>query len=217
MSIKVKLKRQHFPKDRIGGKGQRKVFLEEQIQFIKCFLYSREDLRSIRDLALFSFALDTMLRSVDLLKLRVSDLVDGDGNLREVIEITQQKTGKKTLVEISRRTAKSVARWIEESDKGIDDFIFTGFTRNKKRSLPLCRMQYGRIIKGWVKNILQLDPTEYNTHSLRRTKAALIYDRTNNIEVVRQLLGHSSLAATSAYLNIGKKDALKIAKQSLTI
>jgi integrase len=49
--------------------------------------------------------------------------------------------------------------------------------------------------------------------SLRRTRAAYIYEQTRNIEVVRQLLGHSSVGSTSAYLNIDKKRALDIGRR----
>ena len=217
MSIKVKLKKSSPKVEKNSNTGQRKVFSEEEIKLIKQYLYCRDSSKSIRDLALFSFALDTMLRSVDLLRLKVSDVVDTDGKLKEVIEIKQKKTKKITLVEISKLTMKSLARWIEEDEKGLEDFLWTGFTHNKKRSLPITRMAYGNIIKGWVNDILGIDSSDFNTHSLRRTKASMIYEKTNNIEVVRQLLGHSSVAATSAYLNISKKDALKVAKDVLAI
>ena len=122
-----------------------------------------------------------------------------------------------TLIEISKQTAKSLARWIEVSEKCYEDYIWTGFTHHIKKSLPLSRMSYGNIIKSLVNNILGIDASDYNTHSLRRTKASMIYEKTQNIEVVRQLLGHSSVAATSAYLNIGKKDALRVAREVLSI
>lgn len=217
MSIKVKLKNSSPKVEKNLNKGQKSVFSEEEIKLIKQYLYNRDSSKCIRDLALFSFALDTMLRSIDLLKLKVSDVVDANGNLKEIIEIKQQKTKKTTLVEITSNTMKYLAKWIEEDEKSLEDFLWTGFTHNKKRKLPISRMAYGNIIKGWVNDILGIDSSEYNTHSLRRTKAAMIYEKTNNIEVVRQLLGHSSVAATSAYLNISKKDALKVARDVLAI
>lgn len=217
MSVKVSIKRNSLKQENIGVRGQRKPLSEKQIRLIKEYLSCREDEKSIRDLALFSFALDTMLRSVDLLKLKVSDVVDGDGNLLEQIEIKQQKTGKITLVEISETTAQSVANWIETDEKYFEDYLWTGFTNTKKMKLPLSRVAYGNMIKSLIKNILGIDASDYNTHSLRRTKSSLVYERTQNIEVVRQLLGHSSVAATSAYLNIGKRDALKVAKEVLSI
>lgn len=60
--------------------------------------------------------------------------------------------------------------------------------------------------------MLRLLPLFGQAYSNRRTKASLVFQATNNAEVVRQLLGHSSIASTSAYLNVGKKEALEIAR-----
>lgn len=202
-----------------GNVGQRKPLTINQVKLIKEFLFQRETLIAKRDLALFSTAIDTMLRSVDLLKLKVSDLVDGDGNLKDLIEIKQKKTSKTVVVEISESTQEYLATWIEDSEKGINDYLWTGFNRNltPADNKPITRMTYGTILKGWVSEILGIDPSDYNTHSLRRTKASLVYEKTQNIEVVRQLLGQSSVAATSAYLNIGRKDALRVARQVISL
>jgi integrase len=65
---------------------------------------------------------------------------------------------------------------------------------------------------GWVEEI-GLDPTAYGTHSMRRTKASLIYKRTKNLRAVQILLGHSKLESTVRYLGIEVDDALEIAEQ----
>lgn len=203
-----------------GNVGQRKPFTINQVKLIKEFLSQRETLIAKRDLALFSTAIDTMLRSVDILKMRVSDVVDGDGNLKDLIEIKQKKTSKTVVVEISETTQDYLGDWIEASEKGMNEPLWTGFNRSGNvldPNKPITRMTYGTIIKGWVSEILGIDPSNYNTHSLRRTKASLVYEKTQNIEVVRQLLGQSSVAATSAYLNIGSKDALRVARQVIKL
>jgi integrase len=58
-----------------------------------------------------------------------------------------------------------------------------------------------------------LDPALYGTHSLRRTKVALIYRRTGNLRAVQLLLGHTKLESTVRYLGIEVDDALAIAEQ----
>ncbi len=215
MSRKVNLKKTENQVENVGTSGQRKALTVKQIKLIKSYLSSRETLLSKRDLALFSVAVDTMLRSVDLLKLKVSDFIDNDGLFREVIEIKQQKTKKIVVVEISTNTQESVAEWIESSEKSLSDYLFTGFTRNNHK--PLSRVHYAVMIKSWISDILGIDSSEYSTHSLRRTKASLVYSATQNVEVVRQLLGQSSITATSAYLNIGKKDALRLARETVSV
>jgi len=72
--------------------------------------------------------------------------------------------------------------------------------------------QYRVLVKKWV-GYARLDPAVYSSHSLRRTKAAYIYEQTRNVEAVRELLGQSTISATSAYLNVGKHRALEIAKR----
>ena len=58
------------------------------------------------------------------------------------------------------------------------------------------------------------NPAAYGTHTMRRTKAALIYRRTKNLRVVQLLLGHSKLQSTVRYLGIDVDDALEIAEQT---
>lgn len=72
--------------------------------------------------------------------------------------------------------------------------------------------QYSRIVKGWAACI-GLDPARYGTHSLRRTKATLIYKRTKNIRAI-QLLGHTKLESTVRYLGSEVDDALEISEQT---
>jgi len=88
--------------------------------------------------------------------------------------------------------------------------LFTG--RRGAPDQAISTTQYRKLVKKWV-SYARLDPAAYSSHSLRRTKAALIYEQTRNVEAVRELLGQSTVAATSAYLNVGKRRALEIAKK----
>ena len=62
--------------------------------------------------------------------------------------------------------------------------------------------------------LINLDANEYGTHSLRRTKATLIYRRTKNLRAVQLLLGHTKLESTVRYLGIDVDDALEISEQT---
>jgi integrase len=59
-----------------------------------------------------------------------------------------------------------------------------------------------------------LDPAAYGTHTMRRTKATLVYRRTKNLRAVQLLLGHSKLESTVRYLGIEVDDALEISEQT---
>ena len=79
--------------------------------------------------------------------------------------------------------------------------------------MHLSTRQYARMVESWVAGI-GLESTAYGTHSLRRTKAALIYRRTKNIRAVQLLLGHSKIESTVRYLGIEVDDALEMAEQT---
>ncbi|MBC8406370.1 MAG: tyrosine-type recombinase/integrase [Planctomycetes bacterium] len=161
-----------------------------------------------RDLALFETAIDSMLRSVDLLRLRVRDVMTDRYQVKERATIRQQKTGKPVLIALTPRSAAALAKWINETAKHFDDFIFTRLKGD--RAAPIKREHYAELVKRWAQHA-RLDPANFSTHSLRRTKAAIIYAETGNLEIVRQVLGQASLSATSAYLGIDAKEAADLA------
>ena len=72
--------------------------------------------------------------------------------------------------------------------------------------------QYARLLSEWIASI-GLDPHQFGTHSLRRTKATLIYRRTGNLRAVQLLLGHAKIESTVRYVGIEVEDALSIAEQ----
>ena len=72
--------------------------------------------------------------------------------------------------------------------------------------------QYARLVADWIASI-GLDPHVFGTHSLRRTKATLIYRRTGNLRAVQLLLGHRKIESTVRYLGIEVDDAIAIAEQ----
>jgi site-specific recombinase XerD len=71
--------------------------------------------------------------------------------------------------------------------------------------------QYARIVKKWITSI-GLDPSVYATHSMRRSKATLIYKKTKNLRAVQLLLGHTNMSSTVRYLGVEVEDALEIAE-----
>ena len=160
-----------------------------------------------RDLALFNLAIDSKLRSCDLVRLRVIDVTHG-GIVASRAMVLQQKTQQPVQFEIMDQTRAAIGNWIEHAKLNNGDYLFKSRFRN---SSHLSTRQYARIVGTWVSEI-GLDPSAYGTHSLRRTKATLIYRRTKNLRAVQLLLGHSKLESTIRYLGIEVDDALEIAE-----
>ena len=73
--------------------------------------------------------------------------------------------------------------------------------------------QYARLVDEWV-TAIGLRPEEYGTHSLRRTKASMIYKATGNIRAIQILLGHSKIENTVRYLGVDVEDALLLAERT---
>ena len=187
--------------------GQKAPLKHYQVWRIRRFL---ETTGKLRDLALFSFALDSMLRSSDILRIKVGDICGPHLKPKARLRILQKKTGKPVEVELGEFARAALASWIIQSGKAETDFLFT--RRGEPHGRRLSAVRYRQLIKGWVRAI-GLNPDEYSTHSLRRTLPAFVYHETKNIEAVRNLLGQSSVTATSRYLNVGGKDSLNIARQ----
>ena len=163
----------------------------------------------VRNLALFNLAIDSKLRACDLVRLRVSDVTQGHKVVRRAT-VMQRKTKRPVQFEITDQTATSIRNLIVNHNLISDKYLFP----SRVSSSPhLSTRQYARIVKDWVIGI-GLDPYAYGTHSMRRTKATLIYRRTKNLRAVQLLLGHTKLESTVRYLGIELDDALDIAEQT---
>ncbi|WP_210395677.1 tyrosine-type recombinase/integrase [Motiliproteus sediminis] len=186
--------------------GQKRPLKLNEIWAIRIRLQINNDLR---ELALFNLAIDSKLRGCDLVSLRVRDIARG-GDVATRAIITQHKTGNPVQFEITEQTRESLTEWIAARQLSPTDYIFPS---RKVAGAHLSTRQYARIVNGWVKDI-GLDSCLYGTHSMRRTKASLIYKRTKNIRAVQLLLGHSKLESTVRYLGIDVDDALELAEHT---
>jgi integrase len=162
-----------------------------------------------RDLALFNCAIDAKLRGCDLVKLRVGDVAPG-GSLRQRATVVQQKTGRPVPFEITEPAREALVAWLARRGRRQDDWLFPSRSRPGEH---LSTRQYARLVGKWVA-MIDLEPTAYGTHSLRRTKVALVYKRTGNLRACQLLLGHRKLESTVRYLGIEVEDALELSEQT---
>ena len=163
--------------------------------------------KNLRGLALFNLAIDSKLRGCDLVKIRICDIAQG-GKVSKRASVTQQKTNQPVRFEITIQSRESLAGWIAFADLRPSDFLFPS---RISRHQHISTRQYARIVESWVADI-GLDQADYGTHSMRRTKASLVYRRTKNLRAVQLLLGHKKLESTVRYLGIEVDDALEMAE-----
>ena len=135
--------------------------------------------------------MDSKLRACDLVRLRVRDICHGDLVSTRAI-VMQQTTSQPVQFEITSPTRDAVAKWVRESKLTGDEYLFPSRVHD---SPHLGTRQYARILDSWIEEI-GLDPIAYGTHTMRRTKASLIYRRPKNIRAVQLLSGHTKLEST---------------------
>jgi integrase len=158
---------------------------------------------------MFNLAIDSKLRGCDLMSLRVRDVTHGSQMLPRAM-VVQRKTQRPVQFELTEPTRTSVSAWIEKAQLRAEQYLFPS---RIAKSAHVSTRQYARIVHHWAA-AAGLDPSAYGTHSMRRTKATLIYKRTKNLRAVQLLLGHAKLESTVRYLGIEVDDALEISEQT---
>ena len=184
--------------------GAKRALKPQQVWAIRFWL---DHERRLRDRAMFDLAIDSKLRGCDVVKVKIGDLVSG-GRIRSRAIVIQQKTGRPVQFELLEPARGSILAWLERRGGTIDEFVFPSRIDHTDH---ISTRQYARLVDEWVTGI-GLRPEDYGTHSLRRTKASIIYKQTGNLRAVQILLGHTKIESTVRYLGVDVEDALALAE-----
>lgn len=185
--------------------GAKRPLKPRDVWAIRFFLNEH---RRLRDRALFDLAIDSKLRGCDIVKMTIGDVVAG-GNIRNRATIIQQKTNRPVQFELMADARCSLLAWLERRHGSLDDFLFPSRISCVGH---LSTRQYARLVCEWV-TAIGLNAREYGTHSLRRTKASMIYKASGNLRAVQILLGHSKIESTIRYLGVDVDDALTLSER----
>ena len=186
--------------------GRKRPLRLRDIWAIRFYL---DEHRRLRDRALFDQAIDSKLRGCDLVKIKIGDIMSG-GDIRNRATVIQQKTNRPVQFEIMTEGRRSLESWLQRRGGTIVNFVFP----SRVDSLGhLSTRQYARIVDEWA-TIIGLNKGEYGTHSLRRTKASLIYKATDNFRAVQILLGHINIENIVGYLGVEVDDALTLSERT---
>jgi integrase len=186
--------------------GAKRPLKPRDVWAIRFFL---DEHRRLRDRALFDLAIDSKLRGCDIVKMKIGDIVAG-GALRTRATVIQQKTHRPVQFELMTEARKTLLSWLTRRGGTLDDFIFPSYIKYMGH---LSTRQYARLVDEWV-GADGLNVAEYGTHSMRRTKASLIYKATGNLRAVQILLGHTNIENTVRYLGVDIDDAITLAERT---
>jgi integrase len=198
---------QHRPAWNAGKTvGTKRPLTQKQVWAVRFFL-DREG--RLRDRALFDLAIDSKLRGCDPVKIKIGEIVSGAG-IRTRAIVIQQKTGKPVQFELTTDVRASLLTWLERRGGTVHDHAFPSRVDHTNH---LSTRQYARLVDEWV-DAAGLRRAEYGTHSLRRTKASMIYKATGNLRAIQILLGHTKIENTVRYLGVDIEDALILAERT---
>lgn len=186
--------------------GAKRALKPRQVWAIRFFL---DQHRRMRDRALFDLAVDSKLRGCDVVRIKIGDLVIG-GQIRTRAIVVQQKTGRPVQFELLTDARTSLLAWLERRGGTLGDYVFPSRVDHADH---LSTRQYARLVDEWVSGV-GLRREEYGTHSIRRTKASIIYKATGNLRAVQILLGHTKIENTVRYLGVDVEDALTLAEST---
>jgi len=169
----------------------------QKIQAIKIFLRGN----SLRDEALFVFGINTALRISDLLSLKVGDVADKSGNVLDIVDIKERKTGKTKQFPINKSAKRALAAYLKaRANFAPDEPLFP----SRNGGCPLSRWRARRILYAAGKAV-GLD--RIGTHSLRKTFGYHVYKNTGgDLGLVQKLLNHSSSGDTLRYIGIDREE-----------
>src|SRR6202521_1148865 len=179
--------------------GKRDGFTPAQVKRIRSLLADR-GVSGLRDFALLSTAIDTMLHGYSLVSLVVGDMQSRNGSIRPLIEVAQSKGAPPVRCALSKPTTMALERWLTTAGLKRTAYLFPG----GDRSGPMGGRQLSRLLKVWVASA-GLDPKDYSVESLRRTKALHILKGTGDLQTVRALLGYARIESTARYLGLKTK------------
>jgi integrase len=188
--------------------GKKDAFTPAQVKRIRALLVDR-GVAGLRDLTLFSVAIDTMLNGQDLLALVVGDVQRRNGSIRSVLEVARARGRQPVRCALSKATASALERWIRATGKKRTDYLFPS---RRFKDQPMTSRQLNRLLKEWVTEA-GLDPSDYGVESLRRTKALHIFKGSGDLPAVRALLGHATILVTARYLGLeAESDPIEVCR-----
>lgn len=163
--------------------------------------------KSLRNYLLFTLGINTGLRIGDLLRFKIADVLDENGNIQKYLSIREQKTGKFNSFVLNRSARKAVQEYLQSlGNYDLDWFLFKS---QKGKNRPISRQQAYTILNEAARVVGIKE--RIGTHTLRKTFG--YWARKNgvaSIEQLQEIFNHSSSAVTRRYLGFTQKEKNKI-------
>ncbi len=174
--------------------GQKPPLTQKQINAISRKLKSGNNLR---DLVLFSLAVESSLGATDLVRLQLKD-ISRKGEILSWVSLASTQTNHTVQFEISPASSALIAEWVAEKNLRPASYLFASRIND---SPHISARQYSRIVADWI-SLIGLDPKDYSSQSLRRSKPMMMFIKTKNLNAAMAQLGHARIRSTVRFLGI---------------
>ena len=152
--------------------------------------------QNVRDYLLFVLGINSGLRVSDLLALKVSDVMDGSGKIKDRISMREKKTGKSKDFPIGKNARKAIQEYMATVEPENDLSLF----QSKKGDGAITRVQAYRILNEAARTVGIKE--KIGTHTLRKTFGYHAYKAGYDLSQIQKLLNHSSPGVTLRYIGI---------------
>jgi len=168
----------------------------KQIDQIKGNLYRQ---KNPRDYLLFVFGINSGLRISDILSLKLRDIKDYRGHLKEYLDIKEQKTKKTRRVHFNKQIKEALNYYLVKTKIfDLERYLFINEKTNENK--PITRVRAYQLINKWCRDV----GINYKVggHTLRKSFAYHLFDQGVRIERISSLLNHQNTKVTFRYIGI---------------
>jgi len=193
-------------------KGNKKMKKVQPIRDIKKIRAIKGNLkkRNPRDFLLFTLGINTGLRISDILKLKVEDVKDQAGNIREYLDLNEKKTKKQRLIYINDEVKSALEYFFKKTGiYDLDRYLFV--SEKSEENKPITRIRAWQLLQSWCREVGI--EGRIGTHTLRKTTGYQMRMAGVAIELIQEVLGHQSISMTKKYLGITDDEITKVLKK----
>jgi integrase len=162
-----------------------------------------------RNELLFILGINSALRISDILSLKVSDVLDESGNVRDAVSLNEQKTSKSKLFPLNDSAKRAIREYVEEAKPEMEGPLFLSRKRTPNEATKEKEVKAISRVQAWEilsKAADEVGLEHIGTHTLRKTFGYHVYMRTNNLGLVQKLLNHRSSGETLRYIGIEQNE-----------
>ncbi|MBA7523391.1 Tyrosine recombinase XerC [subsurface metagenome] len=175
-----------------------------QIVKIKGNLFKK---KNPRDFTLFTLAINTGLRISDILSLKVEDIKDRKGNIKDSLYILEQKTKKRRKIPLNQQATEALGYYFKKTGiYDLDRYLFINEKTGDNK--PITRVRAWQLINKWCREV-GLD-CKVGGHTLRKTFGYHLRKQGVSIERISDLLGHSNIKVTFRYIGINDDERKEV-------